>query len=232
MRQLPYAPGAKGSFTDAMGLRRRLFALLYDAQISGAEKAGLAAMRRRLLGEAAGRVLEVGAGTGMNLPHYGPGVESLTLTEPDPSMLRRLERAAAKSDRAASVLRAPAEDLPFDDGAFDSVVCTLVLCGVSDQPRAVREIRRVLTPGGRLLFLEHVRSGDDRLARRQDRLNWLNRAVVCCDCNRPTLRTIEQAGLVVEDIEETELPTAPSFARPLIVGTARRLAEGASRGPG
>jgi len=203
-----------------MGLRSRFFALTYDRQMSGTEQAGLGQLRRSLLAAATGRVLEVGAGTGTNLPYYGPSVESLTLTEPDPSMLRRLVRSAAKSDLPATVLRAPAEDLPFDDDAFDSIVCTLVLCGVSDQPRAVREIRRVLAPAGRLLFLEHVRSGDDALARRQDRFNWLNRAVVCCDCNRPTLRTIEQAGFVVDDVEETELPKSPSFARPLIVGTA------------
>ena len=118
------------------------------------------------------------------------------------------------------VLRAPAEDLPFEDGTFDVVVSTLVLCGVDDQPRAVREIRRVLRPGGRFLFLEHLRSADPAAAKKQDRMNWLNRAVVCCDCNRPTLDTIEHAGFRVTEVEHTELPKAPSFVRPAVLGIA------------
>ena len=118
------------------------------------------------------------------------------------------------------MLRAPAEDLPFDDDTFDTVVSTLVLCGVDDQPRALRELRRVLRPGGRLLFIEHVRSDDPRLARMQDRMNWLNRLVVCCDCNRPTLDTLRAAGFAISQVEHTELPGAPPFARPLVVGSA------------
>ena len=102
-------------------------------------------------------------------------------------MLRRLERRALQEAPAAQVLRAPAEDLPFEDAAFDVAVSTLVLCGVDDQPRALRELRRVLRPGGQFLFFEHLRADDPHLARLQDRMNWLNRLVVCCDCNRPTL---------------------------------------------
>ena len=99
-------------------------------------------------------------------------------------------------------------------------VSTLVLCGVDDQPRALRELRRVLLPGGRLLFIEHVRSGDPGTARLQDRLNWLNRLVVCCDCNRPTLDSIRAAGFTVAQVEHTALPKAPPFVRPAIVGSA------------
>jgi SAM-dependent methyltransferase len=120
------------------------------------------------------------------------------------------------------VLRAPAEDLPFDDATFDTVVSTLVLCGVDDQPRAVREISRVLRPGGRLLLLEHLRSRDDAIARYQDRVNWLNRLLVGCDCNRPTLQTLERGGFAVDDITHGEMPTAPAFVRPMIVGAANR----------
>ena len=118
------------------------------------------------------------------------------------------------------VLRAPAEDLPFDDDTFDVAVSTLVLCGVTDQPRALRQLRRVLRPGGRLLFIEHVRSDDPSLARRQDRMNPVNRFVVHCDCNRPTLTSIQQAGFAVTQIEHQTMPKAPSFVSPLIVGTA------------
>jgi ubiquinone/menaquinone biosynthesis C-methylase UbiE len=133
-------------------------------------------------------------------------------------MLRRLERKAREQSPGATVLCAPAEDLPFEDDRFDVAVSTLVLCGVDDQPRALRELRRVLRPGGQLLFIEHVRSGDPRQARSQDRMNGLNRFVVGCDCNRPTLDTIQDAGFTVTQVEHTTLPKAPKFARPAIVG--------------
>jgi SAM-dependent methyltransferase len=203
-----------------MSIRGRFFAATYERQIKRAENAGLTAMRQGLLAQAAGRVLEVGGGTGTNLAHYGSAVTSLTVTEPEIPMLKRLERRAGTQAPATTVLRAPAEDLPFEDDTFDVVVSTLVLCAVDDQPRAVREIRRVLRPEGRLLFLEHVRSADPKVAKKQDRMNWVNRLVVCCDCNRPTLDTIRNAGFKVTALEHTTLPKAPSFVRPTIVGTA------------
>ena len=208
-----------------MSLRAKMFALTYDRQIAKAEKAGLRAFRERLLAGASGDVLEIGGGTGANLPCYGPAVTSLTITEPQPPMLRRLERkvrehSAGQHGAPARVLRAPAEDLPFDDHTFDVAVSTLVLCGVDDQPRALRELHRVLRPGGRLLFIEHVRSDDPATARLQDRMNWLNRLVVCCDCNRPTLDSIRSAGFIVAQVEDTALPKAPKFVRPAILGTA------------
>ncbi len=203
-----------------MTLRARFFALTYDRQMARTERAGLADFRARLLAGAAGRVLEIGGGTGANLPCYGPSVEELTITEPQPAMLRRLERRAHQEAPAAQVLRAPLEDLPFEDGTFDVAVSTLVLCGVDDQPRALRELRRVLRPGGQFLFLEHLRSDDPHLARLQDRMNWLNRLVVCCDCNRPTLTSIQDAGFTVTHLERTMLPKAPKFVGPAIVGSA------------
>ena len=205
-----------------MGLRSRLFALTYNRLMASGEKAGLAGIRATVIAGASGDVLEVGAGTGLNLRHYAGEVSTLTVTEPDASMLRRLERVAGRTAPSTTILRAPAEDLPFEDATFDTVVSTLVLCGVDDQPRAVREIRRVLKPGGRLLFVEHVRSDDAAVARRQDRINWLNRLVVGCDCNRPTLETLERGGFVIDDVIHGELPKSPSFVRPMIVGSAAR----------
>ncbi|HVN51869.1 MAG TPA: class I SAM-dependent methyltransferase [Acidimicrobiales bacterium] len=203
-----------------MGVRGALFAAVYDRQLAKTEAAGLGEMRRRLLAAASGAVLEVGAGTGANLAYYGDAVRELTLTEPEAPMLRRLTRKVASLPRSITVLRAPAEDLPFDDGVFDVAVSTLVLCGVSDQARALRQLRRVLRPGGTLLFLEHVRSDDPRLARRQQRMNPINRFVVGCECTRPTLDSIEAAGFVVSEVEHETMPLAPSFVRPLVVGTA------------
>lgn len=203
-----------------MSLRKRLFAAMYDRMTRKSEEAGLSAMRERLLADAGGRVLEIGGGTGANLAHYDAKVESLVITDPEPAMLRRLQSRAHEQAPLAEILRAPAEDLPFEDGSFDTVVSTLVLCGVDDQARALREIRRVLEPGGCFLFLEHVRSDDPKLARFQDRINWLNRFIVGCDCNRRTLATIEAAGFTVSSLEQKTLPKAPRFTRPLIVGAA------------
>ncbi len=203
-----------------MSLRGWIFAFVYDRQLAKTEQAGLGELRRGLLGEASGRVLEIGAGTGANLAHYGAAVESLTLTEPEAPMLRRLAPRARERAPHATVLRAHAEDLPFDDDSFDTVVSTLVLCGVPDQPHALREVRRVLRPGGKLLFIEHVRAEDPKLARLQDRMNGLNRLVACCECNRPTLDSIRAAGFQVERLEQTTLPNAPPFVRPLIAGAA------------
>jgi ubiquinone/menaquinone biosynthesis C-methylase UbiE len=215
-----------------MSLRSKFFALMYDRQMAGAENAGLRAWRERLLASASGDVIEIGGGTGLNLPCYGPDVRSLTITEPERPMMRRLERRAGEHRPSATVLRAPAEDLPLDDDTFDVAVSTLVLCGVDDQPRALRELRRVLRPGGRLLFIEHVRSEDPAWARLQDRVNWLNRLVVCCDCNRPTLDSIRQAGFTVTAVERAELPKAPKFVRPAIMGSATAPAPASSQSAG
>lgn len=214
-----------------MTLRARFFALTYDRQMAGTERAGLADFCAQLLAAAEGQVLEIGGGTGHNLPHYGPAVDSLTITEPQPQMLRRLQRKAQQQAPAAQVLRAPAEDLPFGDGTFDVVVSTLVLCGVDDQPRALREVRRVLRPGGQFLFLEHLRADDPSLARLQDRLNWLNRLVVCCDCNRPTLASIQDAGFTITHLEHMTLPKAPKFVGPAILGSATTPARVPSQVP-
>jgi ubiquinone/menaquinone biosynthesis C-methylase UbiE len=203
-----------------MSLRRRLYALAYDRMSAGVEQAGLAALRERLLPEADGRVLEIGGGTGANLPFYGSAVASLTIAEPHEPMARRLERRAGEHAPGARIVRAAAEELPFDAGSFDTVVSTLVLCGVDDQHRALREARRVLRPGGKLVFIEHVRSEDERTGRFQDRANPLNRLVACCDCNRRTLAAIEEAGFQVAQLERTAMPKAPRFVRPLIVGVA------------
>lgn len=204
-----------------MSLWGQIFAALYDRAMSRTEHDGLAAHRHALLAQATGDVLEIGAGTGVNLLHYGAGVRTLTLVEPESPMLRRLEKHVAERRPDTRVMSATAEDLPFGERSFDTVVATLVLCTVDDQARALSEIRRVLRPGGRLLFIEHVRSENPRLARWQDRMMPIHvRLAHGCRCNRATLDGIRAAGFHVSDVERDTLKHAPSFVRPLIVGTA------------
>ncbi|MEQ1911774.1 MAG: class I SAM-dependent methyltransferase [Vicinamibacterales bacterium] len=204
-----------------MSLGGWLFACVYDRLTAGAEAAGLGAHRERLLGGATGRVLEIGAGTGANLAFYTERVVTITLAEPEAPMARQLARRIREHPRKVGLVRAPAEALPFAAARFDTVVSTLVLCTVVDQARALSEIRRVLKPGGHLLFLEHVRSDEPRLAAWQDRLNGLNRIVAHgCNCNRSTLDAIRAADFDITALERTTLPKAPPFVRPLVVGTA------------
>lgn len=205
-----------------MSIWGRIFALIYDPVMGRTEKAGLTAHRKTLLSQATGDVLEVGAGTGANLLLYGDGAQTLTLTEPEKPMVRRLEKHIAQRHPDAKLLRAPAEDLPFNDNSFDTVVSTLVLCTVDDQRRALREMRRVLRPGGRLLFIEHVRSEEKKLGRLQDRMAPINvRIGHGCHCNRPTLDEIQSAGFTVTHVEHDTLKHAPRYIRPLVVGTAQ-----------
>jgi ubiquinone/menaquinone biosynthesis C-methylase UbiE len=195
---------------------------MYDWLIAGSEEAGFRARRQELLRTARGRVLEIGAGTGANLSFYGSDIE-LTVAEPEEPMARRLAKKLSEQRPGTAIVHAPAEQLPFADAQFDVVVSTLVLCTVADQHRALRELRRVLKPEGKLLFIEHVRSDDPKIARWQDRLNGVNRFVAYgCNCNRATADAIRAAGFTVASLERGEIPKAPFFVRPLITGTAER----------
>jgi ubiquinone/menaquinone biosynthesis C-methylase UbiE len=199
----------------------RGFAALYDRMLAATEEAGLRQMRRELLRGARGRTIDIGAGTGANIDFYPAEVDELVLAEPSPHMARRLRRRAASAARRSEVVEAPAERLPFPDDSFDTAVFTLVLCTVPDPEAAVSEAGRVLRPGGRLLFLEHVRSESQRTARWQDRLERPWRFIGAgCHCNRDTGATIGQAGLEIESLEQGELPKSPPIVRPLIRGVA------------
>ena len=204
-----------------MAIRRRLFAAFYDRVSKRSEEAGLRDERRRLLAAAEGATLEIGAGTGLNLEHYPDGVTRLVLAEPDEHMRRRLARRATEASPSVELVDADVERLPFSDASFDTVVVTFVLCSVPRQDSALSEIGRVLKPGGRLLFLEHVRSDDEQVAKWQDRVTPLYN-LVGCNPNRDTLSAIEASPLAVENVEHGEVPKAPKVERPLIVGTARR----------
>lgn len=202
-----------------MNIGGRIFAHFYDRIFAASEKAGLTNIRRDVLSHASGTVLEIGAGTGLNLELYPSEVTSLTLAEPEQPMIKQL---SPKLDhRVLQVVQAPAEALPFVDESFDTVVSTLVLCTVSDPAKALGEARRVLRPDGRLLFLEHVR-GEPKLAKWQDRLNPINKVVAHgCNCNRDTLASIRAAGFNVLRVSQEEFPKAPPHVKPLIWGVAK-----------
>lgn len=199
-----------------MSISGRVFAAMYDRMLASTEEAGLREHRRALVAKARGRVLEIGAGTGLNVEHYGPEATELVFTEPEEPMARRLRARVERGE----VVEAPADELPFEDDSFDTVVSTLVLCTVPDLDRAIAEIRRVLKPDGRLLFLEHVRSSDPKTAKWQDRLMRPWRLIGHgCHCNRDTAATLTEAGFRL-DIETWRMPKAPAIVRPVIEGAA------------
>jgi SAM-dependent methyltransferase len=215
------AAGALGRTYDATW--GRVFARLYDRALKATEENGLGEMRATLLAEAHGRVVEIGAGTGVNIELYGAGVEDLTLVEPDPHMGARLrERLAGRvGGIPTQLVPAPAEALPFADDTFDTAVATLVLCTIPDPVAAVAELARVLKPGGRLLFIEHVRAADPASARWQDRLEKPWRFLADgCHCNRDTEANLRASAFTVETVEHGKMPKASPIVRPLIRGTA------------
>jgi ubiquinone/menaquinone biosynthesis C-methylase UbiE len=204
-----------------MSLYGRVFTSVYDRSLEGTERAGLARIRHDLLAQATGDVLEIGAGTGLNLDHYGRSVDRLVLTEPSPAMAARLRRRVGSLDGKTEITLAGAEALPYPDDSFDTAVSTLTLCTVESPERALTELRRVLRPGGRLLFVEHVRAEQPGLARWQDRLEPLWRRIGNgCRCNRRTAELIGAAGFEVSDLDRGRLPKAPPIVRPIIVGRA------------
>lgn len=208
-----------GAFYDAtMG---RAMAAGYDRVLASSEAAGLAERRHDLLAPARGATIELGAGTGLNLEHYPPAVTELVLVEPSEHMARKLGARVAASGRSVRVVRAGAERLPFEDGRFDTAVATLVLCTIPDPEAALAEVARVLRPGGRLLFLEHVRSDEDGVARWQDRLErpW-GFLADGCHPNRDTLAALERSPLTVEAVQRGRMPKAAPILRPMISGTA------------
>jgi len=199
-----------------------LYATIYDRISSGSERAGLSDERRALLAQAVGATIEIGAGTGVNLSYFPSAVTRLSLVEPDPSMRKRLRRHVGGRDHV-EIVDARAEALPFQDASFDTAVATFALCSVTDPDIALAEIARVLRPGGRLLFLEHVRDTDPGVARKQDHPVFLY-SWIGCHPNRDTLTAIGRARFQVTTVRHGEVPKAPRVERPMIVGTAARPA--------
>ena len=201
----------------------RLIAAVYDWSLQASEVACLQQWRAELLGELTGHVLEVGAGTGLNIPYYPRSVARLVLSEPDPHMRRKLaHKARAEHWDQAGIVDASLEGLSLPNDAFDAVVGTLVLCSVPRLDQALAEIYRVLKPGGRFVFLEHVAAVD-----RPRRLRWQQRVepfwrVISGNCHltRRTGDAIVTAGFTIAEIKHESMRKAWPLVRPTIRGVA------------
>jgi ubiquinone/menaquinone biosynthesis C-methylase UbiE len=202
-----------------------VFARAYERMSHDAEVKGGSEYRDRLLAGLRGRVIEVGAGNGLNFSHYPPTVTELIAVEPEAFLRARAEGAARSSSARITIRDGTADALPVPDAAFDAGVASLVLCSVPDQATALAELRRVIRPGGELRFYEHVvskRPGPARLQRIADRTirPFLSGG---CHAARDTLAAIERAGFVVERSERFSFrPNPIDVTSPHILGTASR----------
>ena len=212
---------------DPWGLNERLFALYFPRLLALAENAGQRETRHALIGQARGVTLELGAGAGVNLPHYTEAVTELVVSDPSPHMRKHLEaELAAHPPRPGSVelVACSGEEVPFPDQSFDTVLATYILCTTSDPERVLEEIHRLLAPGGRYLFLEHVHAGEGTwLGRVQDLVEIPHRYIAAgCHPNRRTERLLAHSRLEVLTLEHGRQPRAPATVRPTILGAARR----------
>jgi ubiquinone/menaquinone biosynthesis C-methylase UbiE len=198
----------------------RAFAAIYDRSLKSVEQAGLREMRRKLLSQAEGRTIDLGAGTGANFDLFPEAVSELVMVEPGQHMIKQLRAKVGDRD-GLEVVQASAQGLPFPDDSFDTAVFTLVLCTVPDPAAALRETARVLRPGGKLLFIEHVRAEGAGLARWQDRVETPWRLFADgCHCNRDTVAAIEASPMRLDQAEQGTLPKAPPIIRPVVSGVA------------
>jgi len=199
---------------------RVLFPLGCDAVLSSPRFHGL---RRDLLSEVRGEVLEIGFGTGLNLPHYPDHVSHITAVDVNPGMHRRAARRVAESPIAVEHHTVDGTSLPMEDESFDTAVSSWTLCSIGDVGRALREIHRVLRPGGRFLFLEHGLADDVRVQRWQRRLNPIQRIVADgCNLDRDIRHLIEEEGFRITSLREYYLDRAPKILGYTYHGTATK----------
>lgn len=202
-------------------LPSKLFASTYDPLISGLERAGLRERRHHVLRELSGDVLEIGAGTGLNVPHYEHAAR-LVLLEPDRHMRERLQRRLDQASAPTTVVAGVAEELPFPDGSFDAVVATLVFCTLDDPARALTEIHRVLKPDGQLVLIEHVR-GNGARGKLQDVLSPLHaRLGAGCRPNRRTADLVRAASFDLDEQPFVLRGNLDPLTRNGLQGTARK----------
>lgn len=203
-----------------MGLWGRAVASGYDWMAGRLDRRGGADHRARLVGEASGEVIEVGAGTGKNLRHYRHA-DRVVAVEPNPDWRARAEHRLSSASVAVELIDGDGMALPFGDECFDTVVAGLVLCTIPDPVRALAEMRRVLRPTGSLRFYEHIRADDPGQAAWQDRLNrpwgWVAGG---CRINQDTVSMIAGAGFRIETLERFDFEAAPRLSRPHAIGVA------------
>jgi ubiquinone/menaquinone biosynthesis C-methylase UbiE len=205
-------------------VRHPLFARMYARMSPRAEARGVADHRRETLAGLAGRVVELGAGNGLNFPLYPVAVTEVVAVEPEDYLRARAREAVGASPVRVEVVDAVADGLPFPDESFDAAVASLVLCSVPDQASALAELRRVLRPGGELRFYEHVRPRNPRTAARWQRLDDWNiypRIAGGCHAARDTEGAIRAAGFQIETCRRFPFKGGPVTA-PHVIGTARR----------
>jgi SAM-dependent methyltransferase len=188
----------------------RWFAATYERRGRRGESGYNEEIRRRVAGEAAGRILEIGAGTGFNFSYYPENAEVLAI-EPDPHMLRRAEPRAR--EHGIELRASPAERLPFPDGSFDTVVSTGVFCAVDDPARALSEVARVLRPGGLLRFSEHVRGAGRARRLMQRTLDPIHYRLFRCHIGRDTVRLMREAGFEIDQLDPLQHADVLGVAR-------------------
>ena len=187
--------------------------------------------RQRALAPIAGKVLEIGFGTGLNLPHYPSTVTWLTAIEPGHLLDKRVADRSANLAMPVEILRYRAEALPWEDQRFDYAVSTWTLCTIGDPLRALREVRRVLKPDGKFVFLEHGRSDDPKIAKWQTILNPFQRIFACgCNLNRRIDRLVEESGFTVERLDRFVMDGLPRPGADMYRGVASPK-PGSSRHP-
>ena len=179
-------------------------------------------LREQALASAQGHVLEIGFGTGLNLPHYPQAVTSLTALDPATLLPKKVARRISRGSLPVKLVRLSAETLPFEDGRFDCAVSTWTLCTIPNPVAALREVRRVLKPSGTYVFLEHGRSDDAWVAKWQDFFNPIQRVIACgCNLNRPIDALISQGGLKIDRLDRFLLPGVPRIVGEMYRGVAR-----------
>jgi ubiquinone/menaquinone biosynthesis C-methylase UbiE len=203
-----------------------LFARFYTHVLARNEPGEIRALRDELLAGLSGRVVELGAGSGANFPHYPSSVTEVVAVEPEAYLREQARAAAAQAGVHVTLLHGVADALPLEDASCDAAVASLVLCSVPDQARALAELRRVLKPGGELRYYEHVRGTTTRMMRAQrfvDRTFWPH-AFGGCHTARATVAAIERAGFALERHRDLKPRSIPSFvpASPQAIGVARK----------